>query len=112
MAETILVLFTTPATLFQVPVICGLHIPLFMWHNGVTQRRGPEFRFDRREPGFQIGASEVRMAIHSHLMARWRYLYERMPQPPRSSLFGQVLVRKYVSVRAYCNEKCHTKLIC
>ena len=103
MAETILLGFTTPATLFQVPVTCGVHIPLFMWHNGVTQRRGPEFYSDHREPGFQIGSSDVRKAIHSHLLARWRNLYEHVPRPPRSSLFGQDLVRYYVSVRSYCH---------
>jgi hypothetical protein len=111
MAETILLVFTTPPSLFQTPVTCGIHIPLAMWHNGVTQRRGPEFHLDLRQPPFQIGALEVRKAIHSHLMARWRCLYERMPQPPRSSFFGQGLVRDYVSVRHTANEKCHAKSI-
>ena len=103
MAETVLLVFTTPAILFQVPVTCGVHIPLFMWHNGVTQRRGPEFLHDQREPCAQIGAWQVRVAIHSHLLARWRNLYERVPRPTRSSLFGQVLVRYYVSVYSYCH---------
>jgi len=98
-AETILLVFTTPATVFQLPVICGIHIPIFMWYNGVTQRQGPEFLSDPREPGFQIGAREVREAIRSHLLARWCDLHQPMPRPPRSSLFGQVLVREYVSVR-------------
>lgn len=73
-----------------------------MWYNGVTQRRGQEFLDDPREPGFQIGAREVRAAIHSHLFARWRVLRERMFPPPRDSLFGQVLVRQYVSARLIC----------
>ena len=98
-AQTILVSFTAPATFFRVPVPCGIHIPIFMWHNGVTQMRGPEFLGDNREPGFQIGVWEVRQAILSHLLARWRVLHERIPQPPRTSLFGQVLVRMYVSAR-------------
>ena len=96
---TILVSFTAPATLFQVPGRCGVHIPLFMWHSGIAQKNSPEFPFDHREPGFQIGALEVRHAILSHLLARWRVLHERMPQPHRDSLFGQVLVRHYVSAR-------------
>jgi len=97
--HTVLLAFIAPATLFQTPVPCGVHIPLCMWHNGVTQRRGPEFAPDHREPGFRIGARQVREAIHSHLLARWRVLHERMPRQPRNSLFGQVFVRQYVSAR-------------
>jgi hypothetical protein len=95
---TILLSFTAPATLFQIPVACGIHIPFSMWHNGLAAIRGPEFPSDRREPGFQIGVQEVRHAILSHLLARWRVLHERMPQPARNSLFGQILVRQYVNL--------------
>ena len=52
---------------------------------------------DNRVADLQIGDSEVRSAIIYHLVAWWRASQRGVDPSARNPLFGQILLRQFVS---------------
>jgi hypothetical protein len=108
---TILLSFDLPRWVLNRDASGAIHVPLAMWSN-----REPTRAFlsldDDRPAELQVGDSEVRAAIYYHLIARWRAVQRRTGPSTINSLFGQTLLRYFVSARPTPVGKCTAKLIC
>ena len=96
--RTITLCFNPPQRVLNCPALGFIHIPLAMWSDKEPTRTSlvPE---DDRAPDLQIGDSEVKSAIYYHLVARSRALQKGVNTSALNPLFGQVLLRQFVSAR-------------
>jgi hypothetical protein len=97
---TIQLKFDLPRSIFNIhddPFGC-IHIPLAMCSDGDPTSISL-FPGDPRDTDLQIGDPEVRSAIYYHLITRSRACEKKIVPSTTSPLFGQVLLRHFVSAR-------------
>ena len=93
---TVLLSFAIPQWILNYHAIGGIHIPLAMWSDREPARESLSLS-DNRFADLRIGDSEVRLAIYYHLVARWRAFQRGVDPPTTNPLFGQILLRQFVS---------------
>jgi len=69
-----------------------------MWSDREPTRSSPSAQ-DDRAADLQIGDSEVRSAINYHIVAWWRASQRQIDPSTTNPLFGQILLRQFVSAR-------------
>ena len=93
--STIALEFELPQWVMNRPASGYIHIPLAMW----SDREPTRISEDNRAADLQIGISEVKSAIYYHLVARRRALQKSIDKKTLTPLFGQILLRQFVSAR-------------
>ena len=92
---TVTLSFDLPQWVLNCPASGYIHIPLAMW----SDREPTRISEDDRAADLQIGISEVKSAIYYHLVARRRALEKGVDTSTLTPLFGQILLRQFVSMR-------------